>query len=97
MEMSLGRLKAALRGTRIVILVLALAGAWGLGFGLTHITSAQQAQLPSPADLSRTFINVAKQVKPAVVNIDVVEKSKRSTMRIPEGSKGLRGSKGTVL
>ena len=85
MEMSLGRLKAALRGTRIVILVLALAGAWGLGFGLTHITSAQQAQLPSPADLSRTFINVAKQVKPAVVNIDVVEKSKRSTLRIPEG------------
>ena len=36
--------------------------------------SNQQAILPSPADLSRTFIGVAKQVKPAVVNIDVVEK-----------------------
>ena len=30
------------------------------------------AQLPSPADLSRAFINVAKRVKPAVVHINIV-------------------------
>ncbi len=41
----------------------------------------QQAALPSPADLSRTFINVAKQVKPAVVNIDVVEKQTSQAAR----------------
>ncbi|MFN7928328.1 MAG: DegQ family serine endoprotease [Blastocatellia bacterium] len=45
----------------------------------THVFGQQSASqpqvaLPSPADLSRTFISVAKQVKPAVVNIDVVEK-----------------------
>ncbi|HEX4946000.1 MAG TPA: Do family serine endopeptidase [Blastocatellia bacterium] len=33
-----------------------------------------QAVLPSPVELSRTFISVAKQVKPAVVHIEVVEK-----------------------
>lgn len=44
-------------------------------FGQHSAQSAnQQVALPSPADLSRTFISVAKQVKPAVVNIDVVEK-----------------------
>ena len=31
-----------------------------------------QAQLPSPAELSRVFINVAKRVKPAVVQINIV-------------------------
>jgi serine protease Do len=60
----------------------------GVGFELHGIAAAQQAQapLPSPQDLSRTFINLAKQIKPAVVNIDVVEKTKRtSSMRLPEG------------
>jgi serine protease Do len=33
--------------------------------------------LASPAELSRAFVNVAKQVKPAVVHINVVEKTKR--------------------
>src|SRR5262249_39118297 len=38
------------------------------------------------ADLSRTFVSVAKQVKPAVVNIDVVEKAaRRESLQLPEG------------
>jgi serine protease Do len=73
------------RGACVVVLALALATAAGLGIGVQQSALAQQAQLPSPADLSRTFISVAKQVKPAVVNIDVVEKSKRAAVRIPEG------------
>ena len=70
----------------VIALIFAFAVATGMGFEIEKIASAQQsqAQLPSPADLSRTFINVAKQVKPAVVNIDVVEKSKKSSMRLPE-------------
>jgi len=75
----------------VIALIFAFAVATGMGFEIEKIASAQQsssqqsqAQLPSPADLSRTFINVAKQVKPAVVNIDVVEKSKKSSMRVPE-------------
>jgi serine protease Do len=87
MDMNVDRMKAKSR-TRILVLTLALAGASGLGVGLHEIASAQQrgqASLPSPQDLSRTFVSVAKQVKPAVVNIDVVEKSKRASMRMPEG------------
>jgi serine protease Do len=48
-------------------------------------TKAEEAPVPaagpvvSPAELSRIFINVAKQVKPAVVHINVVEKLKQST------------------
>ncbi|HEY3134578.1 MAG TPA: Do family serine endopeptidase [Blastocatellia bacterium] len=71
-----------------VVCAVALAAASGVGFELHGSAAAQQAQapLPSPQDLSRTFINVAKQIKPAVVNIDVVEKSKRaSSMHVPEG------------
>jgi serine protease Do len=33
---------------------------------------AAQASLPSPAELSRVFINVAKRIKPAVVQINIV-------------------------
>ncbi len=45
----------------------------------------QPTALPSPADLSRTFISVAKQVKPAVVNIEVVEKQNvRANQRMPQ-------------
>src|ERR1051325_1722781 len=71
----------------VIAFIFAFAVATGMGFEIEKIASAQQsqAQLPSPADLSRTFINVAKQVKPAVVNIDVVEKTKQSAMRLPEG------------
>src|SRR5262249_57431060 len=35
-------------------------------------TVTPQAPLASPADLSRVFINVAKRVKPAVVQINIV-------------------------
>jgi serine protease Do len=85
MEANLRTVKNRWRGWWVVLLTLALATTAGLGIGVQRSASAQQSQLPSPADLSRTFIGVAKQVKPAVVNIDVVEKSKRSTLRIPEG------------
>ncbi len=81
--------KNKLSGMRILVFALALAGASGLGFELRGIVFAQQPQgqatLPSPQDLSRTFISVAKHIKPAVVNIDVVEKAKRSSLRMPEG------------
>src|SRR5215510_9340824 len=82
------RTKLRSKWVRTVVCALALAVASGVGFELHGIAASQQAQapLPSPQDLSRTFINVAKQIKPAVVNIDVVEKSKRaSSMRLPEG------------
>jgi serine protease Do len=86
MDVSLSSAKKKMRGVRALIFALAIAVASGAGFEVIKNTSAQQSQLPSPADLSRTFINVAKQVKPAVVNIDVVEKAKRSSsMRVPEG------------
>src|SRR5262245_54671606 len=37
------------------------------------------AQLPSPAELSRVFISVAKRVKPAVVQINIVAGGIRQT------------------
>jgi serine protease Do len=46
-----------------------------------HSAATPAVALPSPADLSRSFISVAKQVKPAVVNIDVVEKQNIRTSR----------------
>lgn len=74
---------------RTALFVMAMALAVSIGFIATrHSVSAQQpqaAQLPSPADLSRTFTSVAKQVKPAVVSIDTVEKPKASARRLPEG------------
>jgi serine protease Do len=93
MGVSPNRINQTQKGVRALIIALAIAVAAGLGFEVEKRASAQQsqAQLPSPADLSRTFINVAKQVKPAVVNIDVVEKSKRSAMRLPEGFPDIPG------
>ena len=41
----------------------------------------QQRVLPSPVELSRTFIDVAKQVKPAVVNLNVIEKPSSQASR----------------
>lgn len=75
------------RSVRMFALAIALAVASAVGFELHGKAQAQQgqAQLPSPQDLSRTFISVAKQIKPAVVNIDVVEKTKRASIRVPEG------------
>src|ERR1700730_14500091 len=91
METNVSSIKRKLSSTRILIFALALAVTSALGFELRQIAFAQQGQaqaqapLPSPQDLSRTFINVAKQIKPAVVNIDVVEKTKRSSIQLPEG------------
>lgn len=85
MKISMRNLQSRSSGLRAVALVFALAAALGLGFEMHGTIFAQQAQLPSPQDLSRAFINVAKQVKPSVVSIDVVEKTKRSSMRLPEG------------
>src|ERR1044072_10051047 len=85
MDVNLRRIKKSLTGVRALVFAVALAIASGAGL-VVHTSNAQQSQLPSPADLSRTFIGVAKQVKPAVVNIDVVEKAKRSSsMRLPDG------------
>ncbi|MGA9771178.1 MAG: trypsin-like peptidase domain-containing protein [Blastocatellia bacterium] len=93
MGVSTDKITQTRRGVQALIFALAIAVAAGLGFEIEKRASAQQsqAQLPTPADLSRTFINVAKQVKPAVVNIDVVEKSKRSAMRLPEGFPDIPG------
>lgn len=88
MEINLSSIKRRLINMRILVVVLSLAAATGLGFELRGVVFAQpqaQAPLPSPQDLSRTFIGVAKQIKPAVVNIDVVEKTKRSSIQLPEG------------
>jgi len=89
MDINVGNIKNRFGsgGARAFALAIALAVATGVGFELHGKALAQQAQaqLPSPQDLSRTFINVAKQIKPAVVNIDVVEKTKRAAMRLPEG------------
>jgi serine protease Do len=88
MDINLGSFRNNLSGVRIAVFVLAVAAASGVGFELRGFASAEpaqaQTQLPSPQDLSRTFISVAKQIKPAVVNIDVVEKTKRSSIQIPD-------------
>jgi serine protease Do len=42
-------------------------------------TSETPAALPSPAELSRVFINVAKRIKPAVVQINIVAGGIRQT------------------
>jgi serine protease Do len=67
----------------VLTLALALSLSAGLSQSVTTAEAAQQVQVPSPNDLSRAFINVAKQVKPAVVNIDVVEKARTSMRRSP--------------
>lgn len=80
-------------GTRIFhragALLLSFALTIGTGIGLVAYgqTKPMPAQVAtaSPADLSRAFIAVAKLVKPAVVNIDVVEKPKREAMDGDEG------------
>src|SRR5215471_13039762 len=41
--------------------------------------------LASPKELSRSFVSVAKQVKPAVVNINIVEKAKKPAMGDSDG------------
>src|SRR5215813_14269900 len=84
MGVSLNKIKPTRRGVAAFVLTLALTLGSGLGF--EKLASAQQQQpMPSPVELSRTFVSVAKQVKPAVVNIDVVEKAQGQNMQLPEG------------
>lgn len=89
MDVNFSSLRKSLKRTRALVFALALAIAAGVGYEAHTPVYAQQdrAQLPSPSDLSRVFINVAKQIKPAVVNIDVVEKAKRpmAQLQLPEG------------
>src|SRR5262249_51554570 len=86
MYSSFSRLKERVPNLRVLLTLVVVLGV-ALAFSAVRSASAQQSssQLPSPQDLSRTFISVVKQVKPAVVNIDVVEKTKRQSFRVPEG------------
>jgi serine protease Do len=65
-------------GARMIAALAAIAAS------LIAVSAQQKPQLPSPQDLSRAFIEVARQVKPAVVSIDTVEKTKRPSARAPE-------------
>src|SRR5262252_9671393 len=88
MDVKFNNLGKRLAAAKALVFVLAIALALSLGFSFERAVfgqSGQQNQLPSPVDLSRAFINVAKQVEPAVVNIDVVE---RSQQVIPRGRRG---------
>lgn len=96
--------------TRLLAPALALALGLGLGTVLYHPALGQQSQqgqlaqrtqpttqpaaMASPAELSRAFINVAREVKPAVVNIDVVEKPKRNARSEMEGMPMIPGFPG---
>jgi serine protease Do len=70
---------------KALVFVMALALALSAGLSIHSAAFSQQSQLPSPAELSRTFVDVAKQVKPAVVHVEVEQKSRQSSMRMPEG------------
>ncbi len=81
MSQKLGVTLNRLSRARVIAYSLALLLVVGAGIAGHRIVLSQQAQpaqLPAPSDLSRAFISVAKQIKPAVVNIDVKEKAKRS-------------------
>ncbi len=84
MDENLTIIKTQLKRARIFIFALALMLATGFGYSIEKVVlgqTSQQTQLPTPQDLSRTFVGIAKQVKPAVVNIDTVEEVKRSSSR----------------
>jgi serine protease Do len=79
------------RASRVSALALSLGFTFGaltggLAFGqqAPHPKMAERSKttttdgLASPVELSRVFVNVAKQVKPAVVHINVVEKPRSS-------------------
>jgi len=94
MEINMGSFRTRLSSIRVVVFALVLAATAGIGFELRGMPAAQaqaQAPLPSPQDLSRTFISVAKQIKPAVVNIDIVEKTKTSSFKMPDGFQQIPG------
>lgn len=74
-------IKKKLSQPRAFIVALALLLATGAGLGFERSAFAQQQNLPTPADLSHTFVGIAKQIKPAVVNIDATEEAKRTSAR----------------
>lgn len=81
-------IRARMFSTGLALALAAGAGIAGYGHAYGQQAPAEQSQLPTPGDLSRTFVQVAKQVKPAVVSIDVVERTRRasrSSGRLPEG------------
>src|ERR1044071_8968385 len=89
MDENLTFIKTQLKRARTIIFALALVLATGFGYSIERVAfgqSSQQTQLPTPQDLSRTFVGIAKQVKPAVVNIDTVEEVKRSSASSQENS-----------
>src|SRR5215813_10596750 len=57
------------------------------------------AQMASPAELSRTFINVAKRVKPAVVHINIVARGARQAGpgELPPSGPARRGTGSGVI
>ena len=85
------RIEQTRRAVVALAIALALAVVGGLALKFEKSAAAQQQALPSPADLSRTFVSVAKQVKPAVVNIDVVEKAAKRENVIPDGFPNIPG------
>ncbi len=80
MDVKMNGFRKSFVRARAMVFSLALA----IAVSAPVFAQQNRTQLPTPSDLSRTFINVAKQVKPAVVSIDVVEKARRVS-RLPEG------------
>jgi serine protease Do len=81
MDTNLRNRKWKVSPSRALAFVGAIALALGLGLSVHGIVLGQQSEqapIPSPSDFSRAFINVAKKVGPAVVNIDVREKVRQS-------------------
>jgi serine protease Do len=103
--MRMTRKVARVRGAQALATALALSAGLGVGLGVNGTVFGQEANvasapasaapLASPAELSRAFINVAKQVKPAVVNIDTVERPRAQARNsVPEGFPNIPGFPG---
>ncbi len=58
---------------------------------------SNSAPLASPAELSRTFINVARRVKPAVVHINIVAGAARQAASPTQPPRGRRGTGSGVI
>ncbi|MGH9617254.1 MAG: trypsin-like peptidase domain-containing protein, partial [Acidobacteriaceae bacterium] len=57
-------------------------------------SDAQQLQVPSPVNLSTTFTQIAKEIGPAVVNINTVSYPKNATGRNFQGNQEGQGQNG---
>jgi serine protease Do len=87
MDTNLRNRKWEVSPSRALAFVGAIALALGLGLSVRGIVLGQQSEqapIPSPSDFSRAFINVAKKVGPAVVNIDVREKVRQSAQGLED-------------